>query len=52
MVKKPPLELDNKLMENFCWSWITFQLFNITSFSNFFYKTCNFSQFFNFFVIF
>ena len=22
-------------MENFCWSWINFQAFNITSFSNF-----------------
>ena len=34
-VKKPPLAFDKKLLECFCWSWINFQLFNITNFSNF-----------------
>ena len=31
MVKKPQLEFDNKLLENFIWSLFNFQLFNIIS---------------------
>ena len=51
-VRKPQLGLDYKLMEIYRLSYINFQLFNITSFSNFFCKTCNFFWSFLNFVIF
>ena len=34
-VRKPPLWLNNKLLENFYWPSNNFQLFNITNLGNF-----------------
>ena len=34
-VRKSPLAFENKLLQKFVWSWIDFQISNITSFINF-----------------
>ena len=50
--RKPPMGFDNRLLKKFDWHWKNaFQSSNITYSSNFFYKTCNFCNFFLIFVI-